>query len=84
MAKLNARDHLLHHLQEIVLGPLPDLSGCQCGGRVGDEEGAEPLMHLGLSDHRLDPIGQINDLFPTGSTDLQEFSHGPELRSGAP
>lgn len=71
--EVNARDHLLHDLEEVLLRPLPDLPGRQRGGRVGHEQRAEPLRHLGLPDHRLDPIGQIHDLFPTAGGDAQEF-----------
>ena len=42
---------------------------------MGDEEEADPLLHLGLPDHRLDPIGQIDDLFAVAGADVQDFTH---------
>ncbi len=75
VAEMNARDHLLHDLQEILLGPLPDLSGRQRGGRVRDEQRAEPLLHLRLPDQRIDPVGQIHDLLAAAGADVQDLRH---------
>jgi hypothetical protein len=60
--EVNAWDHLLYHLKKIQLRSLPNLPRRQCGSRVGDEERAEPFLHLRLPDHRLNLIRQIQGM----------------------
>ena len=69
MTKLNAGDDLLHDLQKILLGALPDFSGGDRGGRMGDEDGAEPLLEFRLSDDSLNLVRQVHDLFQLSSAD---------------
>src|SRR6185437_3981916 len=75
MLKANPRNHLLDDLQEIIVSPLPDFPRCQRSSRVCHKKGAEAILQLRLPDHRLKPIGQIDDLFRGGCFDTEDLAH---------
>src|SRR5262249_48940411 len=75
VAKPNRRNHLLDDLKQILFCPLPDLSGRQGSGRVGEEDEADAILNLGLPDQRLKLIREIYHLFQTAGADAKHFSH---------
>src|SRR5688500_9599076 len=75
MLETNSRNHLFDDLQEIIVSPLPDLPGCQSSSGMRKKNGADALLQLRLPDHRLKPIGQIDDLFRGCCFDTEDFAH---------
>lgn len=73
--KANARNHLLHHFEEIILGSLPDFTGRQGRRRVGHKENAKALLHSGGRDGIIDSGGHIDRFLCARSFDTQKVSH---------
>ena len=71
MPKIYARNHLLHDIQEVGFRPFPDFAGGERSGRVGHEQAAETVDDFPFLDQRMEPVGEVDNLFDPIRLDLQ-------------
>lgn len=74
--KIDLRNHLLNHIQQILFRSLPHFTSRQTRRRMRHEQTAETFRHLPFRDQRIHAIGEIDDLLQAIRLNFQML-HGP-------
>ncbi len=74
--KIDLRDHLLNHIQQIFFRPLSYLTGRQARRGMSHKQAAHTFRHLPFGDQRIHAVGEIDDLLQPIRLNLQHL-HGP-------
>jgi hypothetical protein len=78
MPELQARNHLFHHIQEVLVRSLSNFAGRQGCSGVMQKERAEALLHVLVLEEGVDPLREVHNLLVTHGLDYES------VHSGAP